>query len=218
MIEKANAAEVVKKNLGRTESLIEAMDKISAYNRIYQMKTAETNPEFEGIVTQSQNEQSASIEESCGEHAIISLATAFETYYKELLQQLLFEFPDFFLSQQTRYSNQIQGLIEEGTPNSYDQIEVRLKLRNRLHYYQLFAEYSIPFLKPQEDEFIEYIYARRNSFVHNAGKATQQSQKKLAKVPAPVDNTRVSTEAKRLRTRFKKIIKAIDQRINRAIC
>jgi hypothetical protein len=217
MIEKANAVEVVKKNLGRTESLIEAMGKIQAYNRIYQMKTAETIPEFVGVVTQVQNKQLASIEESCGEHAIISLATAFETYYKELLQQLLFEVPDFFLSKKTKYSHQIQELIKDETPNSYDQIEARLKLRNRLHYYQLFAEYSIPFLTPQENEFIEYLYARRNSLVHNAGKATQQTQRKLAKVPAPVDNARVSTEAKRLRTKFKKIIKAIDQRINKAI-
>ena len=217
MIERANAVEVVKKNLGRTESLIEAMEKIQAYNRIYQMKTAETIPEFVEIVTQVQNKQFASIEESCGEHAIISLATAFETYYKELLQQLLFEVPGFFLSKKTKYSHQIQELIKDGTPNSYEQIEARLKLRNRLHYYQLFAEYSIPFLIPQENEFIEYLYARRNSLVHNAGKVTQQTQRKLAKVPAPVDNARVSTEAKRLRTKFKKIIKAIDQRINKAI-
>lgn len=217
MIEETNAAEVVKKNLGRTESLIEAMEKIRAYNRIYQMKTAETNPDLAEIVTRVQNEQLASIEESCSEHAIISLATAFETYHKELLQQLLFEFPEFFLSRRTRYSEQVRGLIEDRTLNSYDQIEVRLKLSGRLHYYRLFAEYSIPLLTPQEAELIEYIYARRNSLVHNAGKATQRTQRKLETVPAPVDRTYVSTESKRLRTKFKKIIKAVDQRVKKAI-
>jgi hypothetical protein len=217
MIEETNVAEVIKKNLMRTESLIEAMEKIRAYNRIYQMNASAVNPKFAEAVTQVQNEQLARIEESCGEHAIISLATAFETYYKELLQQLLFDHPEFFLSQQTKYSDLVQQLIEESNLNSYDQIEVRLKLKDRFHYYQFFAEYSISLLNDQEAEFIEYIYARRNSLVHNAGKATQRTQRKLQKVAVPVDNAYVSTESKRLRTKFKKIIKAIDQRIRRAI-
>lgn len=217
MIEETDASEIAKKNLERTESLIEAMEKIRAYNRIYQMKTAESNPAFAGIVTQVQNEQLARIEKSCGEHAIISLATAFETYCKELLQQVLFESPGFFLSRQTRYSDQIQELIGGKTRNSYDQIEKKLKLRDRFHYYHLFTEYSMPLLKPQEAEFIEYIYARRNSLVHNAGKLTQRTQSKLKKVPAPVDNKYVSTESKRLRTKFKKIIHAVDQRIKKAM-
>lgn len=217
MIEETNASEVAKKNLGRTESLIEAVEKIRAYNRIYQMKTAETNPDFAKIVTQVQSRQLTSIEESCSEHAIISLATAFETYYKELLQQLLFEFPEFFLSQRTKYSNYIQELIEEKALNSYDQIELRLKLRDRFHYYKLFEDYSIPFINSQEEEFIEYIYARRNSLVHNAGKATQRTQRKLEKIPTPVESTYVSTESKRLRTKFKKLIKVVDQRVKKAI-
>lgn len=217
MIEETNAAEIVKKNLGRTESLIEAMEKIRAYNRIYQMNTSATNPKFAGIVTQVQDEQLARIEESCGEHAIISLATAFETYYKELLQQLLFESPKYFLSQQTKHSDLVQELIEERAVNSYDQIEVRLNLRDRFHYYLFFKAYSIPLLNPQEEEFVEYIYVRRNSLVHNAGKATQRTKAKMKKVTVPVDDTFVSTEAKRLRTKFKKIIVAVDQRIKKAI-
>jgi hypothetical protein len=50
MIEATNAIEIARKNLERTELLIEAMEKIRAYNRIYQMKTAESNPAFERIM------------------------------------------------------------------------------------------------------------------------------------------------------------------------
>lgn len=217
MIEETNALDIAMKNLGRTEALIEAVEKIRAYNRIYQMKTAETHTGFAEIVTQVQNRHLVPIEESCSEHAIISLATAFETYYKELLQQMLFEFPKFFLARQTKYSNQIKELIDENALNSYDQIEARLKLRDRLHYYQLFKDYSIPLLNKDEAEFVEYIYARRNSLVHNAGKATQRTQRKLEKIPTPVENAYVSTESKRLRTKFKKLIKVVDQRVRKAI-
>jgi hypothetical protein len=50
------------------------------------------------MVTQIQDEELNRIGKSCIEHAVISLATAFETYYKEFLQQLLFIRPGFFLS------------------------------------------------------------------------------------------------------------------------
>lgn len=218
MIKKTNAVQILQQNLQRTESLIEAMEKIQAYNRLYQMKTAKDNAEFAVIVTPVQNEQLAKIEQSCAEHAIISLATAFETYYKELLQRLLFEFPEFFVPQQTNYTDQIKALIEDKHRNEYEEIEKRLKLRNRFDYYQLFAAYSVPFLSPQDVEFIEYIYAKRNSLVHHAGKITKRAQTKLGKIKVPFDGPSLKTEAKRLRTRFTKIMMQVDQRIAKTFC
>jgi hypothetical protein len=217
MINKTNASEIIQQNLQRTEALIEAMDKIQAYNRIYQMKTAEDNADFAAIVTQVQNEQLAGIEQSCAEHAIISLATAFETYYKELLQQLLFEFPEFFMTRRTKFTEQIKALINEKQRNNHEEIEVRLKLRNRFDYYKLFTAYSVPFLTSQDDEFIEYIYARRNTLVHNAGRLTKKSQTKLNKIKVPFNIPSVKTESKRLRTKFTKVINKADQRLKRAL-
>lgn len=215
MIKKTKAAEIVQQNLQRTESLIEAMEKIQAYNRIYQMKTAEHNADYAAIVTRVQNEQLARIEQSCAEHAIISLTTAFETYYKELLQQLLFECPEFFLSEQTKFTDQMKVLIKEKHRNNYEEIGDKLKLRNRFDYYQLFTAYSLPFLTSQEDEFIEYIYTRRNSLVHNAGRVTKRTQTKLDQIKVPFNIPSVKTESKRLRTKFTKIIKQVDQRVTK---
>lgn len=217
MINRTNAVQILQQNLQRTNSLIEAMEKIQAYNRIYQMKTAEDNADFAEIVTQVQNEQLAKIEQSCAEHAIISLATAFETYYKELLQQLLFEFPGFFTSQQTNFTDQIKALIKEKHRNEYEEIEERLKLRNRFDYYQLFSAYSVPLLTPQDVEFIEYIYAKRNSLVHHAGKVTKRTKAKLGKITVPFDVPSLKTESKRLRTKFTKIMMQVDQRITKTI-
>jgi hypothetical protein len=217
MIKKTNAAEILKQNLQRTESLIEAMDKIQAYNRIYQMKQAESNAEFAAIVTEVQNRQLVSIEQSCAEHAIISLATAFETYYKELLQQLLFEAPEIFIAPQTKYTDQIKALIKEKHRNNYEEVEVRLGLRNRFDYYQLFSAFSLPFLTSEDREFIEYIYLKRNSFVHNAGKVTKRTQKGLEKITVPFNVLSVKTESKRLRTKFTKIMKQLDQKMTKVI-
>ena len=98
MIEKANAIEVFKKNILRTESLIVAMEKLKAYNRLYQMNIEKSYPYNAKIDKQIQDKELSNIEKSCGEHAIISLVTAFETYYKELLQQLLSEYSTFLMS------------------------------------------------------------------------------------------------------------------------
>lgn len=181
------------------------------------MKQEETNADFAAIVTAVQNRQLVSIEQSCAEHAIISLATAFETYYKELLQQLLFEFPEVFISQRTKYTDQIKALIEENHRNTYEEIEVRLKLHNRFDYYQLFTAYSLPLLTSQDRDFIEYIYVKRNSFVHHAGKTTPRTQSRLDKVKAPFSVTSVKTESKKLRTKFTKIMKDADHRLRNAL-
>lgn len=160
MIQQTDALEVFNKNIDRTNSLIAAMEKISGYNRIYQMTAAaEINSQYADIVTRVQNEELRRIEKSCSEHAIISLSTAFETYYKELLQHLLFLRPEFFLSQHTKYADSIRGLVEGEERFSYEHIEVRLNLRSRFDYYKFFQVHTIPLLEPKESEFIEYLYA-----------------------------------------------------------
>ncbi len=65
MIQKANAIETFQKNIERTDMLITAMEKIGAYNRIYQDKAYEINSEYGRIVTESQNKELIIIEQSC---------------------------------------------------------------------------------------------------------------------------------------------------------
>lgn len=217
MIQQTDAIEVFNNNIDRTNSLITAVEKISAYNRLYQMRESQANPQYAEMVTRIQNEQLNRIEKSCSEHAIISLATAFETYYKELLQQLLFLYPAFFLSHNTKCANSIKDLIEQKELFSYGHIEAALKLRNRFEYYKFFEAYSIPFLESKEAEFIEYIYIKRNNYVHNAGKTDEKTQVRLESIQAPVDASSVVTESKRLRTKFTKLIILIDRRIKETI-
>jgi hypothetical protein len=109
MIAQTNARELLLMNLQRTEMLITAMEKIKAFNQIYQMK--QTNPDDYRIVRGFQDAELVKIEQSCGEHAIISLATAFETYYKELTQQLLAQHPEYFIARRTVYSDKVINLI-----------------------------------------------------------------------------------------------------------
>ena len=80
MVEKTDAIPLLGKNLNRTDMLIEAMTKIKAYNRLYQMEHARDRDYL--VVKGVQDKQLEKIEQSCAEHAIVSLATAFETYYK----------------------------------------------------------------------------------------------------------------------------------------
>src|ERR1700753_2907226 len=167
MIQRTDAIDVCNKNIDRTNSLIAAMEKIGAYNRLYQMKVAtRIDSQFANTVSKVQKEELSRIEKSCSEHAIISLSTVFETYYKELLQQLLFLYPEFFLSRQTKYTDSIQELIEGREQFSYEHIELKLNLRSRFDYYKFFQAYSISLLEVKEVEFIEYLYVKRNNFVH----------------------------------------------------
>jgi ribosomal protein S13 len=218
MIQRTDAIDVLNKNIDRTNSLIAAMEKIGAYNRIYQMNVAtQINSQFANIVSEVQKEELSRIEQSCSEHAIISLSTAFETYYKELLQQLLFLYPEFFLSRHTKYTDSIQELSEGQEQFSYEHIELKLNLRSRFDYYKFFQAYSISLLEVKEVEFIEYLYVKRNNFVHNAGKIDEKTQRKLKSLPKPVDDSSVTTEVKRLRTKFTKMMILIDKRIKESI-
>lgn len=212
MIEKTDAIEIVWKNLDRTNALFAAMDKIKAYNRLYQMRESAINREFGQLVTEIQEKELNRIERSCAEHAIISLATAFETFYKELLQELLAKNSVFFLSQNNVTVTTIRKLVNSQKIFSYDGIEKKLKLRNRFDYYRIFKDFSISFLLPKEDEFIEYLYTKRNNFVHNAGKLDTKTKKKLQKIEKSIDENVFRTEAKKLRTKFQRIIPLIHRR------
>jgi len=217
MIQKANAIETFQKNIERTDMLITAMEKIGAYNRIYQYKAYEINSEYGRVVTESQNKELIKIEQFCAEHAIISLATAFETYIKELLQQLLYSYPAIFLCHNTKYDSQIRELLTKRKKFDYEQIEEVLKLKNRFDYFDIFKIYSISLLTPEESQFIEYIYIKRNCFVHNAGKIDKKTKLKFRKIPSPIEKTYLTTESKRLRTEMKKLIKNIDGRIKKTL-
>jgi hypothetical protein len=217
MIQQTDAIEVFNKNFDRTNSLITAVEKISAYNRLYQMRESQTNPLYAKVVERIQDEELSRIEKSCSEHAIISLATAFETYYKELLQQLLFLYPAFFFSHSTKYANSIKDLVEQKELFSYEHIESALKLRSRVDYYKFFEAYSIQLLESKEVEFIEYLYIKRNNYVHNAGKTDEETQRRLKSIQVPVDTSSVVTESKRLRTKFAKLIVLIDKRIKKTV-
>lgn len=205
MIEKTDAIALLKRNLHRTEMLIEAMENIKARDRLYQMEHARDRDYFE-TVKAVQHERLERIEQSCGEHAIISLATAFETYCRELLQQMLSEYPDYFVSRRTKYSERLNGLIEDAQPVTHEEIGQALKLGGRFDYYALLKAYSIPFLSSDEEGFIEYVYLRRNSYVHSAGRLDARTREKLAATSPPFNECALSTEAKRLRTMFRRIM------------
>jgi len=165
------------------------------------------------IVKRIQDAEFDRIQQACGEQAIISLATAFETYYRELFQQLLGEFPLYFTSINTKYTSATNELIDSDVESTYEDIETKLNLRNRFDYYELFKAYSIPFLNKEENDFIEYIYTQRNNLVHNAGRLDTKTKTKLQSIPKPFDEERISTEAKRLRTKFGKMIPKVNQRV-----
>jgi hypothetical protein len=158
------------------------------------------------MVEKVQDDQFEQIQQSCGEHAIISLATSYETYYKELLQQLLFQFPDHFMSMHTKYSTTLTELITSDSSATYELIEDKLKLRNRFDYHALFKAYDIEFLPDDAKQFIEYIYLRRNNYVHNAGRLDGKIIEKLETISSPYDEYMINTEAKRLRTKLRRII------------
>jgi hypothetical protein len=204
MIKETNAIELLSKNLQRTEMLIAATEKIKAFNQIYQLK--QTDLEYYRIVKTFQDNELVEIEQSCGEHAIISLVTAFETYYKELVQQLLAQYPNHFVSRHTIFSDKVTKLIDSDELLIYEDIERRLELKDRFGYYEFFSVYSIPFLSREEETLVEYLYLRRNNYVHNAGRPDKKSMGKLVKNPSLFKEKATGTEAKRLRTKLKNIL------------
>lgn len=204
MIAKTSTVEILSKNLSRTEMLIVAMEKIKAYNQIYQNK--QSNLHDYKVIKSIQDQELVKIEQSCGEHAIISMVTAFETFYKELVQELLADYQEYFLSRQTKFSLKLNKLFQDSDLFTYEDIQDKLNLNSRSRYYDFLQEYSINLFSNEEKEFIEHLYLRRNNYVHNAGKPDKKSKKDMQNNPSPFPNLVVSTEAKRLRTKLHKIL------------
>jgi hypothetical protein len=184
MIAETNAIELLEKNLQRTEMLIAAMEKVKAFNQIYQTK--QTDLEYYRMVKTIQD--------------------------KELAQQLLAQYPNHFVSRHTTFSGKVTDLIDSDELLIYEDIERRLELKDRFGYYEFFVAYSIPFLSREEETLVEYLYLRRNNYVHNAGRPDKKSMGKLVKTPSPFKEKTTSTEAKRLRTKLKKtLVKSYDR-------
>jgi hypothetical protein len=138
---------------------------------------------------------------------------AFETYYKELLQELLAAHPEHFLAAETRHLEKIRFLVDSDETFTAEDIESELDLRSRHSYYRLFGEFSIPFLSEQETELIEYIFVKRNNYVHNAGKRERETNRRLQNIPTPVEESALKTEAKKLRTKMKRTINHLHKRV-----
>jgi hypothetical protein len=213
MIKETDAVEVFTENMDRTNMLIEAMEKIGAYNRIYQMDANEKHYELGKAVEKVQNEQLLKIENSCAEHAIISLSTLFETYLKTLVQELFFRFPDYFLEHQSKYSARIEGLINVQTSIDYEEISEKLNLNKRFQYFEFLEAYELDVLTPEDKSFIEYIYIYRNCYVHNAGRIDSKTKAKLRKIVPPIKESFKTTNSKLLRTKMKRLIPKIHDRI-----
>lgn len=185
MIKEVSAIDSFNINTTRTNMLITAMAKIKAYNWMYQQKTFEKNLEFGYVVQKVQDEELRKIELSCAEHAIISLATTFEVYYKELLQELLYKYPKIFLNTDSEYQKKITNLITAKEYFDYESIAEHLKLKKRHDFIKFFKEYNVPLLTGNEEEIIEHIYVMRNCYVHNAGKIDKKTGNRLKKYPPP---------------------------------
>ena len=150
-------------------------------------------------------------------HAIISLTTLFEIFYKELLQELLYRFPKYFNSIETKYSAIIKKLTNDSSNHDHQSIAELLDLKNRFKFLKFFKSFKLNFLLSNEKELVEYIYIWRNCFVHNGGKVDNNTLSKLQNVTKPVDEVYLSTESKRLRTKMKRLIPKIHSRITNQI-
>lgn len=206
MIEKIDAMINFATNTEKTEMLIAAIDKIKAYNRLHQEKIFGENLKMGYIVQESQLNEFVKIEKSCSEHAIISLCTNFEVYYKELVQELLYKFPEIFMNENKGYKEKITEMLSGSKQFNYESIGNMLSLKNRFDYVAFFKKYSIPFLTDDELKIVEHMYVIRNNCVHNAGRSDSQTERRLEKYPVPNVEFYISTKTKMLRTRFNRLI------------
>lgn len=217
MIQATNALDVFSENLNKTNMLIQAMEKIKAYNRIYQFKAYEQNITYGKIVEDYQNRELNEIEISCSEHVIISLTTIFETYSKDLLQQLLNDYTNYFQTFTTKHTQEIKALINDRKKYDSEDITIKLNLNNRFDFIKFYKLYKINFLTKEETNLFEYIYIIRNCYLHNGSKIDSKTITKLNKVIKPTNEFYLSTDAKRLRTKVKRAIPKIHERMLKQI-
>jgi len=201
----------------RTEMLITAMSKIKAYNWMYQQKAYDVHPTHHDVVKKVQDKELSKIEVSCCEHAIISLCTTFEVFYKDLLQELLKKYPTFFQQKEAKYQDKIKNIITSKKRYNYENISHELKIYNRYDFIKLLKEFNLIFLKDDEIKIIEHIYAKRNNYVHDAGRINRKIKCRLKKFPSPTKEGYLTTETKRLRTKFNRLILKAYNRIQKDI-
>jgi len=210
-----NAANVLKRNFLRTDMLIEAMERIGAYNRLYQDAQSHDLEDYR-TVKAIQDSQLSEIEQACSEHAIISLATVTEVYMRALVIELFARRPEHFLSKSSRHSSDLRKVISSGESVNIEDIEAALKLHGRREYYEFFDSYGIPALTQSDKDFVDYLHIRRNNLVHAPGFETTVLRERMLDAPKPFHENSVRTEAKRLRTKVKKMLYESYERVSMA--
>jgi len=192
-------------NVERTNILITSMEKIKGYNRIYQERSYEQNYKMGQVITEVQNRELVKIEAACAEHAIISMATVYETFLKDLLQEVLYEYGGYFCLKETNYSETITKLVKGPKKNDYQSIGKALGINSRYGYIQFFKAYSIPIETPEEKALYDLIFVYRNSFIHHGSKMSANTLKKLEAQDIVKEQT-LTTRSKRLRTKVERAI------------
>ena len=197
--------------------LIAAVEKIKSYNTNYQGSQFRINIETGKVIQDIQNKELLKIQLSCAEHALISMVTAFESYYKELLNEIIHFYPGIFVSQNTNYSDKLNSLLEGERQLNIEDVERKLKLGNRFDYFKLFKAYSIEFVSDEEAEIIKYLYTIRNYLVHNRGRKDSKTESRLKKIPSPLKHKYLGlfTEAKRLKTKMITIVGELDKKVKK---
>lgn len=213
MIEKNSAFKVFEINMERTNILIQAVEKISAYNFLYQEKAYNISPDHRNIVKAVQDKELEKISNSCYEHAIISIATTFETYLKELVQELLFKHGDYFLNRNSKWKERINALINDSEKYDFEIILNRLNLRNRFQTIEFLDTYNLVLLTPDQENLINSIYIKRNNFVHNGSKLSKKAKTQITELNEVDKEKYFDLSIKWTRTKFKRMMIKVHENI-----
>ena len=206
MIKENCAFKAFEINLERTNMLIQAVDKIGGYNYQYQDKAYDINPEYGNIVKSVQDIELEKISISCFEHAIISLATTFETYLKELIQELLFKYSDYFLKHDTKWKEKIKEIINDSEGYDFEFILDKLNLKNRFQIIDFLSKHNVFLLSTDLEKLIKSIYIKRNNFVHSGSKLSEKAKSQIKDLISVDKKTFFDLSIKQIRTKFKRLM------------
>lgn len=206
MIKETDALKVFEINMERTNMLIQAVDKIDGYNHLYQDKAYDESYDYGNIVKSIQYEELEKISISCHEHAIISLATVFESYLNELVQELLYRNGDYFLRQNSALQENLEKLITDTEIYDFEIILNTLRLKNRIHILNFLKDHNIILLNADQLNLIKSIYIRRNNFVHNGSSLSFKAKKQIEALNKVDEKKYIELSIKRIRTKFKNMM------------
>ncbi len=212
MIKENNTMIVFNANMHRTNMLITAIEKIKAYNWLYQQKAYENDIEYGKLVKSIQNQELEEIEKSCTEHAKISLSTTFEVFLKDLIQELLFNKPEYFLKTRTSYYHKLKTLIEDSLTYEYDSILKNLNLNNRYDFINFLGQYGIILLDQNQKNLVDIIYIYRNNYVHSGSKLDSKTKKLINDINKSENNNYSEYSIKKLRNAFSRLIQNIHKK------